>query len=121
MTGYGNAGRRGMPEWRRLGTAFAALAAVTAVCGAWLGLRNPIVAGLSHLLVVPLAAAASTLRVAVATSVLAVLALNCFFLPPVGTFRLDDPENRIALFVLFVVGYVGSRISVMARERAALS
>lgn len=84
-------------------------------------MRNPTVVGLSYLLIVLLAAAASTLRVAVATSVLAVLAPNYFFLPPVGTFRLDDPENWIALFVLFVVGYVGSRISVMARERAALS
>jgi two-component system sensor histidine kinase KdpD len=103
-----------------LAGALLALAALTGVCEAWLGLRNPTVVGLSYLMIVLLAAAASTLRVAVATSVVAVLALNFFFLPPVGTFRLDDPENWVALLVFLVVSYVGSRLSVMARERAAL-
>lgn len=103
-----------------LGAAVAVLAALTAVFEVWLGLRNPTVVGLSYLMVVLLVAAASTLRVAVATSVLAVLALNFFFLPPVGTFRLEDPDNWVALAVFLVVSIVGSRISVMARERAAL-
>ena len=97
-----------------------ALAGVTAAYEVWLGLRNPTVVGLSYLMIVLLVAAASTLRVAVATSVLAVLALNYYFLPPVGTFRLEDPENWIALLVFLIVSVVGSRLSVMARERAAL-
>jgi K+-sensing histidine kinase KdpD len=103
-----------------LAAGLAALAGVTAVYEVWLGLRNPTVVGLSYLMIVLLVAASSTLRVAVATSVLAVLALNYFFLPPVGTFALEDPENWIALFVFLVVSVVGSRVSVMARERAAL-
>jgi len=103
-----------------LGTALAVLAALTATYEVWLGLRNPTVVGLSYLLVVLLVAAASTLRVAVATSVVAVLALNFFFLPPVGTFRLEDADNWVALAVFLVVSIVGSRISVMARERASL-
>jgi K+-sensing histidine kinase KdpD len=103
-----------------LGAALAVLAALTATYEMWLGLRNPTVVGLSYLLVVLLVGAASTLRVAVATSVVAVLALNFFFLPPVGTFRLEDPDNWVALAVFLVVSIVGSRISVMARERAAL-
>jgi K+-sensing histidine kinase KdpD len=107
-------------EFLSLGAALAVLAALTATYEVWLGLRNPTVVGLSYLLVVLLVAAASTLRVAVATSVVAVLALNFFFLPPVGTFRLEDPDNWVALAVFLVVSIVGSRISVMARERAAL-
>ena len=65
--------------------ALAALAAVTASYEVWLGVSNPTVVGLSYLLIVLLVAAVSTLRVAVATSVLALLALNYFFMPPVGT------------------------------------
>ena len=103
-----------------LGAGLLVLAVLTATYEVWLGLRNPTVVGLSYLMVVLLVAAASTLRVAVATSVLAVLALNFFFLPPVGTFRLEDPDNWVALAVFLVVSIVGSRISVMARERAAL-
>ena len=97
-----------------------ALAALTAAYEVWLGLRNPTVVGLSYLMVVLLVAAASTLRVAVGTSAVAVLALNYFFLPPVGTFFLEDPENWVALLAFLVVSVVGSRVSVLARERAAL-
>lgn len=100
--------------------ALVALAVVTVAYEVWLGLRNPTVVGLSFLMIVLLVAAASTLRVAVATSVLALLTLNYFFMPPVGTFVLEDPENWIALLVFLVVSVVGSRLSVMARERAAL-
>jgi len=93
---------------------------VTAAYEAWLGLRNPTVVGLSYLMIVLLVAAASTLRVAVTTSVASVFALNFFFLPPVRTLILEDPENWVALFVFLIVSYVGSRLSVMARERARL-
>jgi two-component system sensor histidine kinase KdpD len=101
-----------------LGAAVAVLAALTAAYEVWLGLRNPTIVGLSYLLVVLLVAAASTLRVAVATSVVAVLALNFFFLPPVGTLRLEDPDNWVALAVFLVVSIVGSRLSEAARDRA---
>jgi two-component system sensor histidine kinase KdpD len=100
--------------------ALAALAIVTVAYEVWLGVSNPTVVGLSYLLIVLLVAAVSTLRVAVATSMLELLALNYFFMPPVGTFRLDDPQNWVALVVFLVVSVVGSRLSVMARERAAL-
>jgi K+-sensing histidine kinase KdpD len=47
----------------------------------WLGVSNPTVVGLSYLLIVLLVASVSTLRVAVAASVLALLTLNYFFMP----------------------------------------
>jgi len=103
-----------------MAVALMALAVITAAYEAWLGVRNPTVVGLSYLLVVLLVAAVSTLRVAVATSVLALLALNYFFMPPVGTLMLEDPQNWVALFVFLVVSVVGSRLSVISRERAAL-
>ena len=64
----------------------AAVAVVTAAYVGVLHVSNPTVASLSFLLVVLLVSATSSLRVAVAVSVLAVLALNFYFMPPVGTF-----------------------------------
>lgn len=101
-----------------LAGAVAAIAALTAAYKAALGVSNSTVVALSYLLVVLLAAAASTLRVAVAASVLSVIALNYFFLPPVGRWTIEDPENWVALFVFLVVSVVASRLPVIARERA---
>jgi two-component system sensor histidine kinase KdpD len=98
--------------------ALAALAIVTAAYEVWLGVSNPTVVGLSYLLVVLLVAAVSTLRVAFATSALALLALNYFFMPPVGTFRLEDRQNWVALLVFLTVSVVATRLSLMARSRA---
>ncbi|HEY6578819.1 MAG TPA: DUF4118 domain-containing protein, partial [Rhizomicrobium sp.] len=56
----------------------------------------------------------------------AVLAYNFFFLPPLYTFTIADPENVVALFFFMVVAVVASYLSsrvlaqaVAARERAA--
>jgi two-component system, OmpR family, sensor histidine kinase KdpD len=70
------------------------------------------------LLVVLLVAAVSRLWVAIATSVVAMLAFNFFFLPPVGTFTIADPQNWIALFAFLVVSVVASQLSATARARA---
>ncbi len=110
--------RHPLAELSYLAGAILALAAVTAAYGVWLGVRNPMVVGLSYLLIVLLVAATSTLRVAVAASVLALPALNYFFMPPVGTFTLEDPQNWVALFVFLAVSVVASRLSLMARSRA---
>jgi two-component system, OmpR family, sensor histidine kinase KdpD len=110
--------RQPLAEVWHVAGAIAALAIVTAAYEVWLGVSNPTVVGLSYLLIVLLVAAVSTLRVAVGTSLLALLALNYFFMPPVGTFRLEDPQNWVALLVFLTVSVVGSRLSLMARSRA---
>jgi two-component system sensor histidine kinase KdpD len=110
--------RRPFGELWHLAGAAAALALVTAAYEAWLGVSNPTVVGLSYVLIVLLVAAVSTLRVAVATSVLALLALNYFFMPPVGTLALEDPQNWVALVVFLAASVVASRLSLMARSRA---
>ena len=107
-----------MAELGHAACAVLALAFVTVAYRWWLGLRNPTVVGLSYLLIVLLAGAGSTLRVAVATSVLALLALNYFFMPPVGTFTLEDPQNWVALLVFLAVSVIASRLSLTARDRA---
>jgi two-component system sensor histidine kinase KdpD len=58
------------------------------------------------------------LRYAVATSVVATAAYNYYFLPPVGTFTINDPQNWLAIFAFLAVSVVGSRLSERAREEA---
>ena len=99
--------------------AFAALVTVTAVLHLWLHLTNPTIASLIYLLIVLITATVSTLWVAIATSVLADFFLNYFFLPPLGTFAIADPENWVALFTFLAVSLTASDLSSVARARAA--
>ncbi|MGH9140689.1 MAG: ATP-binding protein [Vicinamibacterales bacterium] len=72
---------------------------------------------MGFLIVVLLVAANAPLWVAVVTSCAAVLAFNFFFLPPVGTLTIADPQNWTALFALLVVSLVASNLSAVARAR----
>jgi two-component system sensor histidine kinase KdpD len=66
--------------------------------------------------------AASTvwgLSVSIFMSLAATLAYNYFFLPPVGTFTIADPQNWVALFVFLVTSVVASNLAAMARNRTA--
>src|SRR3954464_15818032 len=72
---------------------------------------------MGFLIVVLLVAATSPLWAAVTTSFAAVLAFNFFFLPPIGTLTIADPQNWIALFSLLVVSLVASNLSAIARAR----
>ena len=47
-------------------------------------------------MVVLVVAATSRLAIAVITSLVAMLCLNFYFLPPVGTFTIADPHNWVA-------------------------
>ena len=53
---------------------------------------------LALLLVVLGTATTARLGVAIIVSVMAMLAFNFFFLPPLGTLTIADPQNWIALF-----------------------
>ena len=73
---------------------------------------------MGFLIVVLLVAATAPRWVAIATSFAAVLAFNFFFLPPVGTLTVADPQNWLALFALLAVSLVASHLSAVARVRA---
>jgi two-component system sensor histidine kinase KdpD len=51
-------------------------------------------------------------------SVAAMLAFNYYFLPPIGTFTIADPQNWIALFVFLVTAILGSQLAGRARREA---
>src|SRR5487761_906133 len=48
----------------------------------------------------------------------AMLAFNYFFLPPVGTFTIADPQNWAALFAFLFVAVVASELSSRTRQTA---
>ncbi|MGH9542819.1 MAG: sensor histidine kinase [Terriglobales bacterium] len=58
------------------------------------------------------------MAVAVVASLAAVLAFNYFFLPPVGTLTIADPQNWIALIAFLIVAVVGSNLSARAKREA---
>jgi two-component system sensor histidine kinase KdpD len=102
---------------RRLAMSLAGLAGLTLVFRSWNPAANPATVALGFLIVVLLAAASSRLWVAMTTSVAALLAFNFFFLPPIGTFTIADPENWVALLAFLAVSIVASNLSAVARLR----
>jgi two-component system, OmpR family, sensor histidine kinase KdpD len=102
----------------RLTAALAALAAITVIYVAWLQITNATTVAMTFMLVVLVAAATSRLLVAVITSVAAMLCFNFFFLPPVGTLTIADPQNWAALIAFLAVSLVASNLSSVARARA---
>ena len=72
---------------------------------------------MAFLIIVLLVAARSPRWVAVTTSFAAVLAFNFFFLPPVGTLTIADPQNWMALIALLTVSLVASNLAAVARAR----
>jgi two-component system sensor histidine kinase KdpD len=94
-----------------------ALAAITIVYARWLHVTNATIVALTFLFVVLITAATSRLRVAVITTIASMLCFNFFFLPPVGTWTIADPQNWVALFVFLAVSLVASRLSHVARAR----
>jgi two-component system sensor histidine kinase KdpD len=81
-------------------------------------ITNPTIVALSLLTIVLAVAATSTRRLAIATSVAAMLSFNYFFLPPVGTLTIADPQNWVALGVFLAVSLVASHLSAAVRARA---
>jgi len=74
---------------------------------------------LGFLLIVLATATIGRLAIAIAVSLAAMLALNFFFLPPVGTFTIADPQNWVALFAFLVVAVIASNLSAAAHNRAS--
>jgi two-component system, OmpR family, sensor histidine kinase KdpD len=56
------------------------------------------------------------IRHAVFVSIIATIAFNYFFLPPVGTFTISDPQNWIALFAFLVTAVAASELSARAKR-----
>ena len=95
-------------------------AVVTAVAGLYTRFLhvNPTTVALTFLLVVLVVAAAWGLRYSVFTSLIATACFNFFFLPPVRTWTIADPENWVALAVFLITAMIASQLSEKARRQA---
>jgi two-component system sensor histidine kinase KdpD len=97
--------------------AFSALAGIVLVYRSWLHV-NPTTVALTLLLYILLLAAEWGLRYAVLISIAAAVCYNFFFLPPVGTLTISDPQNWLALLAFLVTAILASRLSELARDEA---
>ncbi|HEY4900845.1 MAG TPA: ATP-binding protein [Terriglobales bacterium] len=78
----------------------------------------PTTVALSFLLVVLVVASRWGITIAITTAVVATLAFNYFFLPPIHNFTIYEPQNWIALFAFLVSAIIASRLSERARREA---
>ena len=59
------------------------------------------------------------MAVSVTMSLVAMLAFNYFFLPPIGHLTIYDPQNWVALIAFLVVSFLASHLATRARQKAA--
>src|SRR5580698_10800466 len=79
---------------------------------------NQTTIALTFLLAILAVSAVWGMVVSVFMSVVAVLAINYFFLPPIGTFTIADPQNWVALLAFLVTSIMGSQLSARIRKEA---
>ena len=102
----------------RLLATVAVVSAIVLVYSRWLHV-NPTTVGFSFLLAVLVVSAVWGLRYSIFTAVLATVAYNFFFLPPLFKFTIADPQNWVALLAFLVTAVVASQLSERARRSAA--
>ena len=79
---------------------------------------NQTTVALTFLLAILAVSAVWGMAVSVFMSVLAMLSFNYFFLPPVGTFTIADPQNWVALLAFLITSITGSQLSSRIRKEA---
>ncbi|HEV7890162.1 MAG TPA: DUF4118 domain-containing protein [Pyrinomonadaceae bacterium] len=107
-------------EWGRSGYTVAVLGtlAATGVLKLFGAHVNSTTVALGLLLVVLFVATAWGSRPAVLASLLGVLCFNFFYLPPVGRWTIDDPDNWVALFAFLVTAVTAGQLSSRSKRRA---
>ncbi|HEV2494870.1 MAG TPA: ATP-binding protein [Terriglobia bacterium] len=101
----------------RLLATLALIAAVTLLAYRLLDV-NATTAGFFYLVAILVIATTWGLAEASTASVGAMLCFNYFFLPPIGTFTIADPQNWVALFAFLATSITASHLSLQAKKRA---
>ena len=100
-------------------TAFVAIAlGVGFLLQQYLDVRN---VALVFLMAVLTSAVSYGLYPALYASVVSMLAFNFFFLPPIHTFTIADPENVVALFFFLIVAIIASNLTSRVRSQAVMA
>ncbi len=103
------------------GSYIGSLALVATALGIALALREILgitSVALTFLTAVLMASVAFGLWPALLASLASVLAYNFFFLPPLYTFTIADPENVVALFFFAVTAVIASNLTARVRAQA---
>src|SRR5246127_1640445 len=79
---------------------------------------NQTTVALSFLLAILAVSAVWGMTASIVMSLAAVVSFNYFFLPPVGTLTIADPQNWVALFAFLVSSLMGSQLSARIRTEA---
>ena len=79
---------------------------------------NNVTVALSLLLAVLAIATRWGLVEGLVASVVSMLCFNFFFIPPIGTFAVADPQNWVALSVFIVTAVIVSHLSASERRQA---
>jgi len=108
--------RSGAAVVLRPSAALAIVAAITFICFRLIPV-NATTVGFAYLVAILVIATAWGLLEATIASVLAMLCFNYFFLPPIGTFTIADPQNWVALFAFLVTAISASQLSARAKRR----
>lgn len=73
---------------------------------------------LTYLLAVLSASAIWGLGVSVFMSLIAAICVDYYFLPPIGTLNINDPQDWVALISFLITAVIGSDLSARARQQA---
>lgn len=92
------------------------VAATTVVFSRLLSVNSTTVGFLYLVIVLAIATVAGFVESTIA-SIAAMLCFNFFFLPPVGTFTIQDPRNWVALFAFLATSLTASQLSARAKRR----
>jgi PAS domain S-box-containing protein len=107
--------RRGTGYW----AAILGVAVVTAIFGPFQATLSNTTVALAYLLAVLFVATVWGSRPATVASVLGMLCFNFFFLPPIYSFTIADPQNWVALTAFLITAITAGRLSERAKRRAA--
>lgn len=102
----------------RLAITLVIVAAITTFFRRALPEVNQTTVALSFLMAILAVSAVWGMAIAAFMSVVAMLAFNYYFLPPIGTLTIADPQNWVALFAFLVTAVVGSQLSTRMRKEA---
>ncbi len=97
------------------------VAVVTALASALFHILDLGNVGLLFLLPVMAAASLFGLRTGLFAGIASSLAYNFFFLPPVGTLSVSNPENVVSIFVLLGVAIATSQLTSRVRAQADMA
>jgi two-component system sensor histidine kinase KdpD len=102
----------------RICVSLGAVAGVTLLYTLVFTQANVTTVAMTFLLAILFISAAWGLREAIVAAIAAVACFNFYFLPPIHTFTIADPQNWVALTTFLVTAAVASQLAASAKQRA---